>query len=76
MAKLALTEQEKKAFSQSLGHKDVGTTFGSYGYGGFKPDQQTEIIRNIDFEGRNRKVVYNLGKEDLKQLAKELKEQG
>jgi integrase len=74
IAKLPLTEQEKKAFSQSLGHKDVGTTFGSYGYGAIKPDEQIEIIKNIDFKGRKREVKMFVGIDELRQLLKEEKE--
>ena len=32
MSKARLTEEEKKAISMNLGHENVGTTFGSYGY--------------------------------------------
>ncbi|MDD5696614.1 MAG: hypothetical protein PHO90_01395, partial [Candidatus Pacebacteria bacterium] len=72
ITKLPLTEEEKKAISQSLGHENVGTTFGSYGYGKIEENRQIEIIKNIDFEGRKRELRYSLSKEDIKQLAKEL----
>ena len=74
IAKLPLTEQEKKAISQSLGHENVGTTFGSYGYGRIKENEQIEIIKNIDFEGRKREIKYVLSKEDLSQFLKEFNE--
>jgi integrase len=73
ISKLALTEEEKKAISQSLGHENVGTTFGSYGYGRIEENRQIEIIKNIDFEGRKKEVRYSLSKDDLKQLAEEIR---
>lgn len=72
MAKLPLTEEEKKAISQNLGHENVGTTFGSYGYGRIEENRQIEIIKSIDFEGRKREFKYSLSKEDIRQLAKEI----
>lgn len=65
IAKMPLTEEQKKAISQSLGHENVGTTFGSYGYGRIEENRQLEIIRGIDFEGQKREVKYVLGKEEL-----------
>lgn len=50
ISKLPLTEEQKKAFSQNLGHEDVGTTFGSYGYGHIEPVRQIEILKGISFE--------------------------
>ena len=73
LAKLPLTEEEKKAISQSLGHENVGTTFGSYGYGRIEDNRQIDIIKNIDFEGRKKKVRYSFSREELKKLAEELK---
>lgn len=74
ISKLPLTEEEKKAFSQNLGHEDVGTTFSSYGYGQIQEERQVEIIRNIDFEGKNRKVVYQIGQDDLMRFIKDKKD--
>lgn len=77
MAKLPLTEEEKKAISQSLGHENVGTTFGSYGYGKIEENKQIDIIKNIDFEGRKKEIKYSLSKEDIQQLVEEtLKSKG
>jgi len=42
-----LTEEEKKAVSLNLGHDNVGTTFGSYGYGGMTPIDATNIVKKI-----------------------------
>lgn len=72
ISKLPLTEEQKKALSQNLGHKNTGTTFGSYGYGKIAENKQIEIIKNIDFEGRNKEIKYPLGEEDLEQLAEKI----
>lgn len=45
---LSLTEEQKKAISQSLGHKDMRVTFGSCGYGRIKEDRQIELVRGIN----------------------------
>ena len=74
ISKLPLTEEEKKAISQNLGHENVGTTFGSYGYGKIDENRQIEVIRNIDFNGRKKEVKLSLSQEELKQLAKYIKE--
>ena len=60
MSKLPLTEEEKKAISQNLGHANVGTTFGSSGYGKIEENRQIEIIKNINFGGRKRQVVVSM----------------
>lgn len=72
--KTRLTEEEKKAISQNLGHENVGTTFGSYGYGKIEEDKQIEIVRNIKLGDRQDKAVNTLTEEKLRQvLAEELK---
>jgi len=73
ISKLPLTEKEKKALSQNLGHENVGTTFGNYGYGKLDDYEQIDVIRNIDFENRmenSQNNNINMGDEKLKQLAK------
>ena len=70
ISKLPLTEEEKKALSQNLGHENVGTTFGSYGYGNFEENRQIEIIRNIDFEGRKREVKVLMSLDEVRELLK------
>ena len=71
LSTLPLTEAEKKAISQSLGHEDTRTTFGSYGYGKIDEDKQIEIIRNIDFEGKKKEVRQFIDIETARQLLKE-----
>ena len=72
LSKLPLTEEQKKAISQSLGHEDVRTTFSSYGYGKISEDKQAEIIKNIDFEGTYQGVKQSLSQEDIGRIAKEV----
>lgn len=75
ISKIPLTEEQKKAISQNLGHENVGTTFGSYGYNRIEDDRQIEIIRNINFDGKQREVKYqvNISKEEFKEIIKEIK---
>ena len=47
MSKTRLTEEEKRAISMNLGHENVGTTFGSYGYGGMSPLDAVKIVQKI-----------------------------
>jgi integrase len=47
MSKTRLTEEEKRAISLSLGHDNVGTTFGSYGYGSMSPEDAVKIVQRI-----------------------------
>ncbi len=72
IAKLPLNEEQKKAFSQNFGHEDIGTTFGSYGYGKVETERQIEIIRNVDFSGKNVEIKYAFGKDDFAKLAQEI----
>jgi len=71
MAKLPLTEEEKKAISQNLGHEDVSTTFGNYGYGKMDESRQIELMRSIDFEGRKKEIKQYMSIDDVRQLLKE-----
>ncbi|MCX6762212.1 MAG: site-specific integrase [Candidatus Moranbacteria bacterium] len=47
LLKARLTEEEKKAISLNLGHSDVGTTFGSYGYGGMNSEDAVRIVQKL-----------------------------
>jgi integrase len=47
LSKARLTEEEKKAISLNLGHTDIGTTFGSYGYGNMSPQDAIKIVHRI-----------------------------
>ena len=47
MSKARLTEEEKKAISMNLGHENVGTTFGSYGYGNMSSMDAVKIVQKL-----------------------------
>ena len=47
LSKTRLTEEEKRAISRNLGHENVGTTFGSYGYGAMSDERAVEIVQEL-----------------------------
>jgi integrase/recombinase XerD len=47
LSKARLTEEEKKAISMNLGHENIGTTFGSYGYGNMTPIDAIKIVQKL-----------------------------
>jgi integrase/recombinase XerD len=47
MSKTRLTEEEKRAISLNLGHSNVGTTFGSYGYGNMNEEDAVKIVQRL-----------------------------
>jgi integrase len=47
LSKTRLTEEEKRAISLNLGHANVGTTFGSYGYGSMNEDDAVKIVQKL-----------------------------
>ena len=47
MSKMRLTEEEKRAISLTLGHENVGTTFGAYGYGSMGVERAVDIVREL-----------------------------
>lgn len=69
ISKLPLTEEQKKAISQNLGHEHVGTTFGTYGYGAIGEDRQIELIRTMRMDGKNSELKYALSEEQIQQIA-------
>ena len=73
LSKLPLTEEEKRAISQGLGHEHVSTTFDSNGYGHIEEERQIEIVKNIKLAGRQIKGSWPLDKADAETLAKALK---
>jgi hypothetical protein len=77
ISELPLTEEQKKAFSQNLGHEDIGTTFGSYGYGKIGESKQIEIMKSINFgSDESKKIIDNmqstLSDNDIERIAKKL----
>lgn len=71
-AKTRLTEEEKKAISQNLGHENTGTTFGSYGYGHIEEDRQIDIVKNIKLGTKNIDGKFSFTKEEMKQVMSEV----
>lgn len=53
LSKKRLTEEEKRAISLTLGHENVGTTFGSYGYGSMSDSEAVKIVQNIQYSNQN-----------------------
>ena len=54
MSKMRLTEEEKRAISLTLGHENIGTTFGAYGYGSMGVERAVDIVRELrDFQNSN-----------------------
>ncbi|MHB8913440.1 MAG: tyrosine-type recombinase/integrase [Minisyncoccota bacterium] len=47
MSKTRLTEEEKRAISLNLGHENVSTTFGSYGYGSMSEVDAVRIVQKL-----------------------------
>ena len=47
LSKTRLTEEEKRAISLNLGHANVGTTFGSYGYGSMTEEDAVNIVQKL-----------------------------
>ncbi len=70
--KVPLTEEQKKAISQNLGHEHVSTTFGSYGYGKIDEERQIELLTGIDFDATP--TGSKLGEEDLQRIAEIVKQ--
>lgn len=47
MSKTRLTEEEKRAISLNLGHANVSTTFGAYGYGSMSDVDAVNIVQRL-----------------------------
>jgi len=75
ISKLSITEEEKKAFSQNLGHEKTGTTFGSYGEIKMDDDRQIEIIRDYLSGQKQREGRVDLSNAELLEvIANKLKD--
>ncbi len=57
MSKARLTEEEKRAISLNLGHENVGTTFGSYGYGSMSGNDAVKIVQKIKVNQENNEGI-------------------
>jgi integrase len=73
MSKTRLTEEEKKAVSLNLGHDNVGTTFGSYGYGGMSSLDAVNIVKKITTASEEENISISTEEKDaLLKLLKRL----
>lgn len=74
MSQTSLTEEEKKAISLNLGHSNVGTTFGSYGYGSMNEEEAVKIVQKLKVQGdnQNRLVITAEEKAVLENLLKKI----
>ena len=71
--KKPLTEEQKKAISQNLGHENVVTTFGSYGYGHIEESRQIELLREIEaVQNGSGEVRYNISEDELQTLLRKV----
>ncbi len=68
LSKTRLTEEEKKAISLNLGHSNVGTTFGSYGYGGMNGEEAVEIVKKLNNHKDDNKSNFQFSEEEIKVL--------
>ncbi len=72
MSKTRLTEEEKKAVSMNLGHDNVGTTFGSYGYGGMSLHDAVNIVKKITLNQNDDIQISSDERDVLLKLLKKL----
>jgi len=59
LSKTRLTKEEERAVSLNLGHANVGTTFGSYGYGSMTEEDAVKIVQKLktaEQDGSNIKI--------------------
>lgn len=72
LSKAGITEEQKKAISQNFGHENIGTTFGSYGYGQISEERQIDLIQNLNFTDQETKnAMQGLSEEDIRRILKE-----
>jgi integrase/recombinase XerD len=71
LSKMKLTEEEKKAISLNLGHSDIGTTFGSYGYGSMSDEKAIDVVKSLKEQdnGKNNGGISDEDKALLRRLA-------
>ncbi len=73
LSKIRLTEEDKKAVSLNLGHSDVGTTFGSYGYGNMTNEDAVKIVQKLKIFQEGNDNIFTLSKEDRAVLERVMK---
>lgn len=73
LSKKRLTEEEKRAISMNLGHENVGTTFGSYGYGSMNSESAVKIVQKLKDIREGTSDVLMLSDQEKTVLEKVLK---
>lgn len=73
LSKTRLTEEEKRAISLNLGHANVGTTFGSYGYGSMSNEDAIKIVQKLKNSLNDGSGKLNLSNEEMSVLEKIVK---
>ncbi len=73
MSKTRLTEEEKRAISLNLGHANVGTTFGSYGYGSMSNDDAVKIVQRLKVAEGDDQFILSLSGDEKAILERVLK---
>jgi hypothetical protein len=73
LSKKRLTEEEKRAISMNLGHANVGTTFGSYGYGSMNSETAVKIVQKLKDLQEGGSNTLNLSEQEKAILEKVLK---
>lgn len=73
LSKKRLTEEEKRAISMNLGHENVGTTFGSYGYGSMSNESALQIVKKLRDIGDRSSNTLNFSDEEKALLEKVLR---
>ena len=73
LSKKRLTEEEKRAISMNLGHENVGTTFGSYGYGSMSNESAVQIVQKLKDIQNGLRDRFELNDQERAVLEKVLK---
>jgi len=71
LSKRRLTEEEKRAISLNLGHENVATTFGAYGYGSMSNEDAVKIVQKLNDtvdDGKGQPPLTAVEKTALKKL--------
>lgn len=70
LSKKRLTEEEKRAISMNLGHENVGTTFGAYGYGSMNGETAVKIVQKLKDLQENEGMLSDQDKAVLEKVLK------
>lgn len=64
LSKNRLTEEQKRAISLNLGHENVSTTFGSYGYGSMSNKDAIKIVQKLKDSDTDNQTKSTLSDEE------------